>query len=140
MTGRPQPGTYTAGNPGQWLDAETFWRPAAAHRPRPRTGAATEILLLDGIVSALDPELGGRGVGNHLAAGAGSDDHVVVFHEIDVVRDVARQVPRMDAGRAIESNRRPNCFPTRGKSDRGCSSVDSGGELIFHGGPRCLGR
>jgi polar amino acid transport system ATP-binding protein len=62
-----------------------------------------EILLLDEVTSALDPELVGEVLDTILLLAQEGMTMLLVSHEMAFVRDVATQVALMDAGRVIES-------------------------------------
>jgi polar amino acid transport system ATP-binding protein len=62
-----------------------------------------EILLLDEVTSALDPELVGEVLDTILLLAREGMTMLLVSHEMAFVRDVATQVALMDAGRVIES-------------------------------------
>jgi polar amino acid transport system ATP-binding protein len=62
-----------------------------------------EILLLDEITSALDPELVGEVLDTILLLAQEGMTMLLVSHEMAFVRDVATQVTLMDAGRVIET-------------------------------------
>jgi polar amino acid transport system ATP-binding protein len=62
-----------------------------------------EILLLDEITSALDPELVGEVLDTILLLAREGMTMLLVSHEMGFVRDVATQVTLMDAGRVIET-------------------------------------
>jgi polar amino acid transport system ATP-binding protein len=62
-----------------------------------------EILLLDEITSALDPELVGEVLDTILLLAREGMTMLLVSHEMAFVRDVATQVTLMDTGRVIES-------------------------------------
>jgi polar amino acid transport system ATP-binding protein len=62
-----------------------------------------EILLLDEITSALDPELVGEVLDTILLLAQEGMTMLLVSHEMAFVRDVATQVTLMDTGRVIES-------------------------------------
>jgi polar amino acid transport system ATP-binding protein len=62
-----------------------------------------EILLLDEITSALDPELVGEVLDTILLLAREGMTMLLVSHEMAFVRDVATEVALMDAGRVIES-------------------------------------
>jgi polar amino acid transport system ATP-binding protein len=62
-----------------------------------------EILLLDEVTSALDPELVGEVLDTILLLAQEGMTMLLVSHEMAFVRDVATQVTLMDAGRVIET-------------------------------------
>lgn len=62
-----------------------------------------EILLLDEVTSALDPELVGEVLDTILLLAREGMTMLLVSHEMAFVRDVATQVTLMDAGRVIET-------------------------------------
>jgi polar amino acid transport system ATP-binding protein len=62
-----------------------------------------EILLLDEITSALDPELVGEVLDTILLLAQEGMTMLLVSHEMAFVRDVATQVTLMDGGRVIET-------------------------------------
>jgi polar amino acid transport system ATP-binding protein len=62
-----------------------------------------EILLLDEVTSALDPELVGEVLDTIVLLAREGMTMLLVSHEMAFVRDVATQVALMDGGRVIES-------------------------------------
>ena len=62
-----------------------------------------EILLLDEVTSALDPELAGEVLDTIGTLAADGMTMLLVSHEMGFVRDVATEVTLMDAGRVIET-------------------------------------
>ena len=62
-----------------------------------------EILLLDEVTSALDPELVGEVLDTILLLAQEGMTMLLVSHEMAFVRDVATQVALMDGGRVIET-------------------------------------
>jgi polar amino acid transport system ATP-binding protein len=62
-----------------------------------------EILLLDEVTSALDPELVGEVLDTILLLAREGMTMLLVSHEMAFVRDVATEVALMDAGRVIET-------------------------------------
>ena len=69
-----------------------------------------EILLLDEVTSALDPELVGEVLDTILLLAQEGMTMLLVSHEMAFVRDVATQVTLMDAGRVIETGAPADLF------------------------------
>ena len=71
-----------------------------------------EILLLDEVTSALDPELVGEVLDAILLLASDGMTMLLVSHEMGFVRDVATQVAFMDAGRVVETGPPAALFTT----------------------------
>ncbi len=61
-----------------------------------------DLLLLDEVTSALDPELVGEVLEVDPRAGGGRDDHVIATHEMGFARDIANRVCFLHEGRILE--------------------------------------
>jgi len=76
-----------------------------------------EVLLLDEITSALDPELVGEVLRVVQELAAEGQTMLIVTHEMDFARDVAHRVIMMDSGAMIEEGT-PSLLFSRPTSDR----------------------
>jgi polar amino acid transport system ATP-binding protein len=71
-----------------------------------------EILLLDEVTSALDPELVGEVLDTIRSLKAEGMTMIVVSHEMAFVREVSSRVVMMDAGKVVESGTPAELFGT----------------------------
>ena len=77
-------------------------RPAAAGGDRPGARDGPDILLLDEVTSALDPELVAEVLSVIRELAAGGMTMVLATHEMGFARDIANRVCFLDAGRILE--------------------------------------
>jgi ABC-type polar amino acid transport system ATPase subunit len=97
-----------------------------------------DVLLLDEVTAALDPEL----VGEVLAIIRGPQGEgmtmVIVTHEMGFARDVADRVCFLEAGASSRRTRRSGFSPIRRKSARSssCNASSRPGGSDGAGGPR----
>jgi polar amino acid transport system ATP-binding protein len=90
-----------------------------------------EVLLLDEITSALDPELVGEVLSVIRELAARGLTMVLATHEMGFARDVANRVVFLDAGRVVESGPPSQVLgePTQPRTQRFLARVIEGGRL-----------
>jgi polar amino acid transport system ATP-binding protein len=87
-----------------------------------------EILLLDEVTSALDPELVGEVLDTVRSLAADGMTMLIVSHEMGFVREVSSKVVMMDQGRVVEEGAPPQIFDAA-RTERTRSFV---GKILRH--------
>ena len=81
-----------------------------------------DLLLLDEVTSALDPELVAEVLNVIRELAAGGMTMIIATHEMGFARDIANRVCFLDAGRILEDgSARARCSARRARSGRGSS-------------------
>ena len=84
-----------------------------------------DLLLLDEVTSALDPELVAEVLDVIRELAAGGMTMIIATHEMGFARDIANRVCFLDAGRILEQGPPAQIFATRARRGRASSSTGS---------------